>query len=211
MTHRSRRRYRPTRGLLAGRTFATEYAYRVALAVAQGHASPRAKRTRGRAIRTPWEYERLPPAQRVDYDRALLVLRLKREHPAWSLAKAVREAGTTRETALAYVGSALRVDARGRYHAKPRDGLLRRMTFLTPRGLTHIDVTNSETARTIGRYFAAVKRYRQTGDERSLRSFRGRSVRVGKVTRPFLTDPVVLHRLLAADVVAFESIYQDVI
>lgn len=208
---RRRHPYRPTRGLLTGRTFATEYAYRVALATAHGHASPRAKRTRPRAIRAPWEYERLTPTQRVDYDVALLVLRLKREHPRWSLAKVLREAGTTRETVLPYVGSALRVDAQGRYHAKPRDQLLRRLTFLTPRGLTHIDVTNSETARTIGRYFAALKRFGGTGDDRGLRAFRGKSVRVGKVARPFVTDPVVLRRLLAADVVQLESIYRDVL
>jgi len=151
----------------------------------------------------------LDPPERLAYERALHALHLGRQYPRWSLKHVARLAHTTPENVLAYTGASFQRDAQGRFRAKPRDQLLRRLTLPAPRGLVPVDVTDSRTASTIGRYWAAIKRFVRTGNERALWPFRGNVVRVGKVAYSLLTDPITLRRLLEADVISPESIYRD--
>lgn len=176
-------------------------------------APHRAPRTRpegrgAKTIRATWEFERLDAQERLAYERALHALSLARRHPHWSLPRLAHEADTTTETILAYVGSAFRRDPAGVYRARPQDRLLRRMPIPTPRGVVHLDVTDSRTASTLGQYWNAIKQL-QRGHRQPLQAFGGKTVRVGKITRPLLTDPITLRRILDADVVSPESIYRD--
>lgn len=108
---------------------------------------------------------------------------------------------------MRYAGVALRKDDFGKYQALPSDRLARFLRFLTPEGQIHITVRSSRTATRISEYMAAVDHYLKSGDSAGLSQFRGRSVRAGKLTLPFVTDPRVLDRLAHAGEVAFEDLY----
>ena len=160
--------------------------------------------TRQRARTAPNEIPALVESQ-LARERALDVLsRMRRE--GRSLTRAAREAETTPRTVRKYVGRAL-TERRGHPVAKPFDRLLRRMRFLTPRGITELTTRNSRTASRIADHWAAVDHYLKTGDASWLRPFRGKAVRAEKVGRPFITDPRTLSRLAAAGEVAFEDLY----
>jgi len=124
-----------------------------------------------------------------------------------SFTAAIKEAKTTRTTALRYVSSALLKERSGRYRAKPSDRFARELNFLTPGGQMAITVRSSLSASKIAGYMAAVDRYLKTGDTSGLDQFRGKSVRAGKLKLPFLTDPKILDRLENAGQVAFEDLY----
>jgi anti-anti-sigma regulatory factor len=69
-------------------------------------------------------------------------------------------------------------------------------------------VTDFSQASLLGRYWAAVDRYRDTGDASALREFRGKYIidTNGKQHR-LLTDLRALDRLGSAGVLSFESLY----
>jgi hypothetical protein len=108
---------------------------------------------------------------------------------------------------MRYANVALRKDDTGRYQALPSDRLPRFLRFLTAEGQINITVRSSRTATRISEYMAAVDHYLKTGDTAQLAQFRGRSVKAGKLTLPFVTDPRVLDRLAHAGEVAFEDLY----
>jgi hypothetical protein len=124
----------------------------------------------------------------------------------FSLTRAARQAETTTRTVRKYVSRALTHRA-GHFHAKPSDGLERRLRFLTVRGIIELTVRSSRTATRIAVYSNAVDHYLRTGDTSLLRPFRGKTVRAGKVGYPFLTDPRTLNRLAHAGEVSFEDLY----
>jgi hypothetical protein len=62
----------------------------------------------------------------------------------------------------------------------------------------------------VAHYWNAVRTYLRTGDQRALRPFRGKALRVDKIAYPFITDPRTLERLYQAGEVAFEDIYAHV-
>jgi hypothetical protein len=114
----------------------------------------------------------------------------------------------SREAALRHVGSALEADGQ-RLVAKPYDRQLRVMAIPTPTGHAYVEVRDSRTASRIGEYQNAVKLYRTTGDESALRRFRGKGFRSGKQFYPFVTDPATLRRVLLADPLRYDSIYEQ--
>lgn len=137
---------------------------------------------------------------------ALEVLSLMRAEGK-SLTAAIREAHTTRQTVVRYVASALTKGSSGRYGAKPSDRFARDLHFLTPEGQVAITVRSSRTASKIAEYMAAVDHYLKTGNTTRLDNFRGKSVKTGKLTLAFVTDPRTLDRLANAGQVAFEDLY----
>jgi hypothetical protein len=104
--------------------------------------------------------------------------------------------------------SAMRKLRNGRWAAKPNDHLLRVLVIATRKGLHEIAVTDFSQASLLGRYWAAVDRYRDTGDASALREFRGKYIidTNGKQHR-LLTDLRALDRLGSAGVLSFESLY----
>ena len=199
--------YTPTRGLLRGRVFASEYEYRKALARKGGHKSVRARRRRRMAVTSAYQAQRLTPKEGDARERALEALSLMQRDGRLSIATAAKRSGTSVDTVLRYAGTAFSKSRSGRFTAKPRDGLLRRLRFLTSHGQIALDVTNSETASTIAKHAAAVREYLLTGRRDQLRPFRGRKIRVGKVSYPLLTDPLTLRQLYEAEQVRMEDLY----
>jgi len=200
------RPYTPTRGAGAGQTFTSERQYRNALARAKGYASLGEQQRRMSRVRSAAQLAAMRPSAAETRARALDALsKMRRE--GVSLSRAARDAGTTPNSVRRYAGEAIMRTDRGREVARPRDGLYRRMEILTPDGKIALDVTDSRTASRIGSYWAAVRRYVETGDARGLRQFRGRSVRVAKRGYPFITDLDLLDELANGGELSFESIY----
>lgn len=163
-------------------------------------AKKRLTRKRGR--------QRRPSTPKSELARraALEALSLMRTR-GLSRTKAAKEAHTTPATVMRYAGAALRKDESGKYRARPSDRIARALNFLTHEGRVPITVRSSRTASRIAEYMAAVRLYTNNGDTSSLSKFRGRSVRAGALTLPFVTDPRVLDRLYHAGEVAFEDLY----
>ena len=158
---------------------------------------PQKRRSPGRAASLTQELTR---------QRVLEGLYDMRTH-GWSMTRAAREAHTTPRTMQKYLGSVLIRTETGGYAARGYDRLRRPMRFLTKEGTIALEVRDSRTASQIGEYFNAVDRYLTTGRTDDLRQFRGQSIRVGKRTYLFVTDPRTLKRLGAAGEISFEDLY----
>jgi hypothetical protein len=145
--------------------------------------------------------------QREAYERALKAISLMRREDM-SLRAAAHEAGTQQDTVRALAGQALIRTRRGRWEARPRDRLERRMLLYDRKGTIFVTVRSSATASRIGEYHNAVKKSLETGNRSKLRPFRGKSIvdAKGKHHR-FVTSPTVIRRLARAGEFRFESIY----
>jgi hypothetical protein len=137
--------------------------------------------------------------------RALEALNLMRR--GRSFARAVKQAQTTPENMLKYVGAALRRTRDGTYRPTPSDHLKRSVRFLTAEGVMALEVRSSRTASEIARHWAAIRRYLRTRNVAALRPFRGQSLRVARRALPFVTDPRIVERLEHAGEVRFEELY----
>lgn len=199
--------YTPQRGQFAGETFYSERQYRNALARTHGYQSLHGQQSAAKPIGRGRDLDRLRPSEREARGKVLKALSLMR-NDSLSVGRAAREVGTTPNAIRRYAGTALEKDARGRYTAKHFDRLARSMTFYTDRGRITLDVRDSRCASRIGKYMNAVDHYLTTGDECPLRAFRGQSVRVDKLTYPFITDIGVLDTLAGAGELRFDSLYR---
>ena len=157
-------------------------------------------RRRRKTVRTLGPRSQLARALALD---ALGMMRSKRQ----TLAQAAKEVGTTPRTVIKYTRPALSKTSSGRYRAKPSDRLLRQLYFLTADGPIVLDVRDSRKASLVARYSSAVDRYLKTGRAETLTEFQGKSVMVGKVRYPFLTDLRTLERLAQAGEVSYEDLY----
>ena len=70
------------------------------------------------------------------------------------------------------------------------------------------DLQGNRRATALARYWNAVDSYLKTGDMTALQPFRGKAVRVGRRSYPFVTDRRTLERLARAGEVRFEDIYE---
>jgi len=128
-----------------------------------------------------------------------------------SLPRAAAEFGVSRLEMLRFGGRALRKKKNGRYAAKTRDSLLRVLVIPTSQGLIEIGVRDSRQASRVGKYWAAVEKYLQTGDASRLQEFAREDIVDAAGKRlPLLTDLAELDRLGSAGVLSFESIYASV-
>ncbi|MHB8487391.1 MAG: hypothetical protein ACYDCM_16885 [Candidatus Acidiferrales bacterium] len=131
-----------------------------------------------------------------------------------SLREASREFGLDPRVVTRLAKSALRKRKNGQYAAKPTDKLLRILAIPAPDekgGKREIAVRDSRQATILGRYWAAVQKYLQTGDFSALNKFRGKRITDASGKRvPLLTDLTELDRLGSAGVWSFESIYSQV-
>ena len=124
-----------------------------------------------------------------------------------SLRKAAQEGKVSPRTVIKRAFSALRKGKSGRYVAKTSDRLIRPLMIPTPEGSTEIEVRGLKAASLLGRYWAAVHKYYETGDK-SVQKFSGEFVTATDgVKYPLLTDLDVLNRLGSAGVLTFESLY----
>jgi hypothetical protein len=128
-----------------------------------------------------------------------------------SLRRASKEFGIDPEMVLKFGRSALRKQKSGKYIAKKTDRLLRMMSILTPKGRSQTSVRDSRQASMLGRYWAAVQRYLQTGDDSALHEFQGKKITdASRKRHPLITDLNQLNTLGSAGVLSFESLYAGV-
>jgi len=125
-----------------------------------------------------------------------------------SLQEASRELGVDPRKVVRLGRTALRKRANGRYAAKTTNRLLRVLVLPTNDGLREITVRDSKQASQIGKYWAAVQKYLQTGDISALKKIRRKWITDADGKRTLLLkDTGELDRLGSAGVLCFESLY----
>jgi hypothetical protein len=128
-----------------------------------------------------------------------------------TFAEASREFGRDARTVQRLAKPALRKRRNGRWGAKKSDRLLRVLQIITPEGRQELGIRDSRQASTLGKYWSAVDRYRDTGDFSALEQFHGEHVTDADGIRiPLLTDLRELDRQGSAGNLSFESIYARV-
>ena len=104
--------------------------------------------------------------------------------------------------------SALRKRKNGQHVTKPTNTRLRKLVIPTPGGVREVGIRGFEQASRLGKYWAAVQKYLQTGDDSTLLRFKGKTFTdVSGKRHLFPTDLKQLDRQASAGVLSFESIY----
>jgi hypothetical protein len=125
-----------------------------------------------------------------------------------SLPQASREFGLAPKKVAQLGRSALRKRANGRYAVRTNNRLLRVLVLPTPEGLREVAVHGFKQASLVGRYWAAVHKYLETGDASALQKIRRKTITDADGNRVRLVkDLVELDRLGSAGVLSFESLY----
>jgi hypothetical protein len=123
------------------------------------------------AVRTKRQFEALSGRQRAAYDRTIEARYYMRAGD--SLSVAARKAGTSPRTVKRYAGSDIgRVGSRYRI---VRDRAYRPMRLLSNTGVQTVGASRRD-ASTLGKYWAALGHYLDTGDDSRLQKFAGRTV-----------------------------------
>jgi hypothetical protein len=130
----------------------------------------------------------------------------------YSRAAACRLEHIKPETFQRYVGSAVRQDRPGGpFRAVATDRFQRTVQVPTSQGYVSVAVTGNRTARELSDYLNAVGHFNRTGDDSTLRRFRGKTFNVrGGRRLEFLTDPAALMTLAEADALRLDSLYASV-
>lgn len=149
----------------------------------------------------------LRPRSREARERALHALSLVRTQD-YSLTAAAEEAHTTLDTVKKYAGTALSKEG-AHWRVSEWDRIPRPMRFITPQGLTAIEVKDSRSASAIGRYMDAIDEYLKTGNEEVLRPFRSQTFVANGVEHSFVVDPETLETLANIGQVQFEDLYAN--
>ncbi len=185
------------------------------------HKKPH-RRNRNRDVRRRIKSrrERVPTTARRYYSRsrkfqetwdsvAHVISKMRSERV--SLRKASKEFGIDPNIVLKLGRSALRKQRNGKFAAKKTDRLLRIMSVLTPKGRREVAIRDSRQASLLGKYWAAVQKYLQTGDDSALRELQGKKITDALRKRHALvTDLNQLNTLGSAGVLSFESLYAGV-
>jgi hypothetical protein len=180
------------------------YRHRIERGARRGQAL---RASRGHGVRAQPMWRSGAAVEKATYRKALTVL--SRMRHGESLYGAARAEHTTPDAVQRQVGAALSRDQRGRYVAAPSDRYVRRMKFLDARGIVVVEPVNSREASKLAAYWVAVDHYLRTGDDRLLRAFRRKLLRVrGKIQLPFVTDLDTLDHLARAGELSFEDLYE---
>lgn len=147
--------------------------------------------------------EALTTEQREQRRLSLRVLSSMREDRALSLNEASKREGISPTTVRRYADTAM--ERRGnRWRAKSGDRLYRPMVVYSNGSVVDIDVRGSRKASEVSDYYRAVGVFLDTGDERALRRFEGKTV----AGVPYETDPSVLEEMARRGQLDMDSIYQ---
>ncbi|MGB6358380.1 MAG: hypothetical protein WBF30_06315 [Candidatus Acidiferrales bacterium] len=125
-----------------------------------------------------------------------------------SLREASREFGLDPRIVTRLGKSALRKRRNGQYVAKRNDKLLRILAIPTAAGVREVATRDSKEATQLGKYWAAVQKYLQTGDDSALKKFRRKRITDASGKKiPLVLDTAVLDQLGSAGVLSFETLY----
>jgi len=148
----------------------------------------------------------IPKTERQAQARLRALHVLARVRNGESLSQASRNEGTKAATVRKYVGRQLRRSGLGKHwKATKSDRLTAYMNVQTQSGLTTVLVRGSRERILLGRYNAALLRWRrgQPGSDAELSTFEGKSV--GGL--PLITDLKVLTQLEDAEQLDFDQLY----
>ena len=152
------------------------------------------------------DYNTLTPRERDTYQRVARGITEAR----WSGRSpddALREMGTTLETALRYAPEAFERASDGHWRVRGSDSLVRHLHWPTARGVETLVTQDSRVASEIARYDNAVNAFLE-GNPGPLRAFRRRRLVTHDGRRlEFLTDEDELMRQARRGELSFESIY----
>jgi hypothetical protein len=125
-----------------------------------------------------------------------------------SLRQASRELGLDPRVVARLGKSALRKRKNGQYVARRSDKLLRILAVATPNGVREVAIRDSRQATQLGKYWAAVQKYLQTGDDSALKKFRRKRITDASGKKiPLVLDTGLLDQLGSAGVLSFETLY----
>lgn len=125
-----------------------------------------------------------------------------------SLWQASREFGLDPRVVARLGKSALRKRKNGQYAPKRADRMLRVLAIPSADGVREIVTRDSRQATALGKYWAAVQKYLQTGDASSLAKFRHKRITDANGKKISLVlDTDLLDQLGSAGVLSFESLY----
>lgn len=125
-----------------------------------------------------------------------------------SLREASREFGLDPRVVARFGKSALRKRKNGEYVARRSDKLLRILAVPTESGVREVAIRDSRQATQLGKYWVAVQKYLQTGDDSALKKFRRKRITDASGKKiPLVLDNNVLDQLGSAGVLSFESLY----
>lgn len=141
-----------------------------------------------------------------------IISKMRSDH--MSLREASREFDLDPRIVARLGKSALRKQKNGQYVAKRTDKLLRILAIPFPEGKDgkrEIAIRDSREASILGKYWAAVQHYLQTGDSSALNKLRRKHVIDANGKRvPLLKDLAELERLGSAGTLSFESLYAEI-
>jgi hypothetical protein len=125
-----------------------------------------------------------------------------------SLLEGSREIGIDPALVLKLGRPALQKQSNGRYVARKVDRLLRVLSELTPEGRRDIAVRDSRQATILGKFWAGVQRYLQTGDDSVLLELAGtRVIDASGKRHALITDREILNKTGSVGDFSFESMY----
>lgn len=149
---------------------------------------------------------RLSPRNSAAHDKAIRVLRRTRRGE--SLSRAARQEHIKPATVREYLARQFHQDAPGKtWKPTKTDSLTEQMNVLTQQGRIAVTVRGSRERNRLGRYEAALRRWRngEPGAEAKLASFKGLTVG----GHPLITDVSVLSALEGAGDLGFEALYSS--
>jgi len=179
----------------------------------QNRKSPRKNQSRARqrlkiaAPRTAKEFLAKPKSFQDTWSAVTHVIS-KMRADRMSLRQASREFDLDPRLVARLGKSALRKRRNGQYLARRSDKLLRILAVPTPDGVREVATRDSKEATQLGKYWAAVQKYLQTGNESGLKKFRRKRITDASGKKiPLVLDTAVLDQLGSAGVLSFESLY----
>jgi hypothetical protein len=153
------------------------------------------------------EYRAMPRQHRDLWNRIVQVP-AKMRTDRLTLEQACRELSVEPGTVTRLARSAFQKNSYGKHKIKKSDRLLRVVLIPTTKGLREIATRDSREARLLGKYWAAVHKYFETGDSSALRRIRRKTITDANGKRiPLIKDLSELDRLGSAGVLSFESLY----
>ena len=178
-----------------------EYARRIELGLKRGHSKARARGHR------PTPRDAGPTNDTPATKRLELAYDAFRE--SRNLSKSAKAARVSPERFRLYLRANKLVRKRGGHWSLLPDNRVRELEMLTTQGWKAVIVRGFSLASEIGQHRAAVKRFKDTGDEGLLSEFVGRTVTEvdGKV-HGFETRPNVLLRVFKTGRGSFEQVYK---
>jgi hypothetical protein len=194
--------YTPTRGRFAHQRFESYRQYQNALARIAGYGSATKRLASPKNVGLK---DGMAALARPGRARALEAL--NRIRKGLTIGEAARESETTVAAVKRYVGNSLRRGKGGRIVATRGDRYAAVMPVPTMAGADRMIVVGSRSRRLLGQYWAAIRKFRDTGRASLLLPFEGKAINVGGEPFVLLTDARVLTRLLKEGRLSIETIY----